>query len=1056
MGEFLQTWLKNVLERGWPALTALPFLWAIVEIFKDRLAGIANRLIDENSGPLFDILGPILLGVVSNPLLAALTATIMVFLALIIHAYLETRTARPRPSQQDAAGESRGTAAGAVEALLSAGGLGRPASIGSAFVGRDGKLHDIEAAFAERRVVVISGGPGTGKTRLAAEFTHRLTGPVLWTPGGATLARTLAALAPALHLPTVNLTEEEVAGYVQRKLATLDAQVCLAVDGLESCDLVNELVNAVGSVRLLVTTRDARRALLAPSVAFVSLDVLNPEPARQLLCSRSQHRFDDAILDQISEAVGRLPLALETLSIRLAELSDRLADPQQAPHELLAELGRAPTPVHVAAFQQAAGAAIPRAEGVFSALSGALGGLGNGRKRLSALAYVADAPLPLALFSSLVGADDDADPDRVMDACMKRGLTRASGGGVLIHALTTAAIGATNDPGEQENALLRALTRLQSINTDDPVAVRSEIAHYERMHACFQSALGAEASSALAFATSLAVAYRAVGQNHEALRLNEATLAIRERVQGPEHADTLTIRTNLAIDYAAVGRNDEALQLDEETLAIFQRVLGPEHQDTLRSRNNLGSDYHAVGRNDEALRLHQETRAIRELVLGPEHPDTLSSRNNLAIAYRAVGRNDDALRLDAETLAIRERVLGPEHPHTLGSRNNLADHYRAVGRNGEALRLDEETLAIFQRVLGREHPYTLGSRNNLALSYRAVGRNDDALRLDEQTLVIRERVLGPKHADTLTSRSNLALSYRAVGRHDEALRLHDETLAIRERVLGPEHPDTLGSRNNLAIAYSAVGRNDDALRLHEETLPIYKRVLGPEHPHTLGSRNNLAGDYRAVGRNDDALRLDEETLAMCQRVLGPEHPHTLASRSNLALSYRAVGRNDEALRLDEETLAIRERVLGPEHPDTLRSRRNLDAARLSSSRKPSQSEPVAFLEWLSGLVAGAGGLTLALLFALRLEGQPFSLAAALVALILVASLGVAVGAHRHGSRARPSSLLLLWFSTALAIAAAVLSALSLVLVVFALLALATALLGTWRQVRARALAEPGS
>jgi len=117
-------------------------------------------------------------------------------------------------------------------------------------------------------------------------------------------------------------------------------------------------------------------------------------------------------------------------------------------------------------------------------------------------------------------------------------------------------------------------------------------------------------------------------------------------------------------------------------------------------------------------------------------------------------------------------------------------------------------------------------------------------------------------------------------------------------------------------------------------------------------------------------------------------------------------------------------------------------ARLASSRKPSQSEPLAFLERLSGLVAGSGGLFLALLFAMRLEGQPFWLAAALLALILVASLGVTVGAHQHGSRARRSSFLLLWFSTVLAMAAAVLSALSLVLVVFALLALATALLGT--------------
>ncbi len=93
-------------------------------------------------------------------------------------------------------------------------------------------------------------------------------------------------------------------------------------------------------------------------------------------------------------------------------------------------------------------------------------------------------------------------------------------------------------------------------------------------------------------------------------------------------------------------RCEEAVRLDEETLSIRERVMGPEHPDNLSSRSNLASGYRDLVRYEEAVRLDEETLSIRERVLGPENPDTLTSRRNLAQAYRAEGRNTEADELD--------------------------------------------------------------------------------------------------------------------------------------------------------------------------------------------------------------------------------------------------------------------------------------------------------------------------------------------------------------------------------------------------------------------------
>jgi tetratricopeptide (TPR) repeat protein len=528
----------------------------------------------------------------------------------------------------------------------------RPRTLGAGFVGRENDLQAVSNAFGTHDAIVISGGAGSGKSRLAAEYTHHANVQGFWSAAGSSVAETLVGLAGALGVRLVERADEEIAGEVQRSLAELPPETLWVVDNLAELELVNSLLSASGNVQLLVTTRDSRRHLLQPSVAYHWTEILPDEAAIDLLRSRSSSTIpsDHPALANMVEKVGRLPLALEMLAARLAE-------PRRTPESVLAQLERSPSAIQLDAFQEASGASIPRseAESVFAAIAGTL----------------------------------------------------------------------------------------EDLSADDRRALAS-------------------------------LAYSAAGRIDDAIRLDEQTLELRERVLGPEHPDTLASRSNLANGYRAAGRNDDAIRLDEQTLELRERVLGHEHASTLASRNNLANGYQAAGRIDDAIRLGEQALETMERVLGPEHPDTLASRSNLASGYRATGRIDDAIRLGEQALETMERVLGPEHPDTLASRSNLANGYRAAGRIDDSIRLDEQTLELRERVLGPEHPDTLTSRSNLAIGYRAAGRIDDSIRLDEQTLELRERVLGPEQPDTLTSRSNLAIGYRAAGRIEDAERIESD------------------------------------------------------------------------------------------------------------------------------------------------------------------------------------------------------------------------------------------------------------------------------------------
>ena len=728
----------------------------------------------------------------------------------------------------------------------------RPASNLARLVGRDSDLKQLRGLAKRNRFVVLHGGAGTGKTRLAVEHTCLNEPSGFWTAGGNSADVTFNALASYVGVDVKDKEAVQVTTEVQRKLASSGSGPVWVIDNVRDLEQANAIINGSHEARLMITTRDQRIARLNARADVASLPVreLSPGDAVKLL-SRGLKGANPAELAGIAERVGHLPFALDVLAIRL---------PDTTPQRALADLEKAPNPVELGIFKEAGGDSLARPESVYAAIVSALDALPDDvRQAISPLGYLADAPIPLPLAQALTDTSGEGEEEKfdwLVGEGRRRSVLQHTGEAVVIHALTQGAIAATNAQGALELAVDRAADWLAFISERQPLAMLYEEAQH--------------------------------------LRLYEA--ARRDLSDDNQPVFWLGIRIGNAYQY--LGRYQAASSWTEEVLRRCEQSFGPEHEHTLASRNALANAYQKAGRTEEAIALYERTLETRERVLGPEHPDTLASRNNLAAAYAAGGRTEEAIALLEGALETMERVLGPEHLDTLTSRANLANAYQAAGRTEEAIALYERTLETRERVLGPEDPDTLSSRGNLANAYQEGGRTQEAIELHQGTLETRERVLGPEHPDTLASRNNLANAYQAAGRTEEAMDLHQGTLETRERVLGPEHPDTLASRNNLANAYQAAGRTEEAIALYQGTLETMERALGPEHPVTLSCRNNLATAYHAAGRTEEAIDLFKETLQTMEQVLGSEHPHTVVSRNNLAAAYREVGRTEEAARIE--------------------------------------------------------------------------------------------------------------------------------------------------------------
>ena len=93
------------------------------------------------------------------------------------------------------------------------------------------------------------------------------------------------------------------------------------------------------------------------------------------------------------------------------------------------------------------------------------------QERISPLGYTADLPIPDLLLGALTGLESVA-LNQLIEECSGHSIFAEVDGQVMVHALTIAAIEATNQEGVPSSALSRAHNRLHSIIDQPDLAGR--------------------------------------------------------------------------------------------------------------------------------------------------------------------------------------------------------------------------------------------------------------------------------------------------------------------------------------------------------------------------------------------------------------------------------------------------------------------------------------------------------------------------------------------------------------------------------------------------------
>ncbi|XP_029445176.1 nephrocystin-3 isoform X2 [Rhinatrema bivittatum] len=386
--------------------------------------------------------------------------------------------------------------------------------------------------------------------------------------------------------------------------------------------------------------------------------------------------------------------------------------------------------------------------------------------------------------------------------------------------------------------------------------------------------------------------------------------------------------TCLADLYETLGRFLKDLGLLSQAVAPLQRsleiretALDPDHPSVAQSLHQLAGVNVQSKKFGNAEQLYKQALEISENAYGAEHPRVARELDALAMLYQKQNKYEQVEQLRKRSLKIRQRVA-----HRKGSMYGFA-------------LLKQRALQLEELTLGKDTPDSARTLNELGVLYYLQNNLETAEMFLRRSLEMRERVLGPDHTDCAQSLNNLAALYNDEKHYDKAEELYERALDIRRRALAPDHPSLAYTVKHLAVLYKRKGKLDKAVPLYELAVEIRQKSFGPKHPSVATALVNLAVLYCQMKKHIEAVPLYERALRIYEDSLGPMHPRVGETLKNVAVLSYEEGNFEKAAELYKRAMEIKEAessLLGGKAPS--RHSSSVDAFSIKNASSPNTSQ----------------------------------------------------------------------------------------------------------------------
>jgi len=313
-----------------------------------------------------------------------------------------------------------------------------------------------------------------------------------------------------------------------------------------------------------------------------------------------------------------------------------------------------------------------------------------------------------------------------------------------------------------------------------------------------------------------------LGQISDGIDVCNEAISLCSQGDNALYATTLNVKANLE---QARGNYHEAIKLGEEALKIRQSIYGEIHPESALILNNLARYYMEIGQYQYCIELQNKVLSIYEHYFGRKEENYATGLNNLADYYDKSGRTEQSLQIEHEALDLWDSMYGKKHPDYAMALTIIANYYYKTGNIEQAISTIKEALDIKEQLFGKENPDYAISLNNYAYYNSLIGSVNLAIELEKEVLKIYKTVVGELSPDYCMALITLADYYDQDGNIDSTLSCLELSKGLYSKTVGTNNPAYAYCISRLAKAYADSQMIDKAEDFAEEATRVYKDIV---------------------------------------------------------------------------------------------------------------------------------------------------------------------------------------------------------------------------------------
>ena len=406
-----------------------------------------------------------------------------------------------------------------------------------------------------------------------------------------------------------------------------------------------------------------------------------------------------------------------------------------------------------------------------------------------------------------------------------------------------------------------------------------------------------------------------LGKYDVAKNYYEKALAIIEKYQGRDHPKIGKLLKNLGTAWGDLGNYEKQKDILSRSVKILEKNYGKCHPITADALQELGYAWGDLGFYEKQKDYLTLAFAISEKCYGRDHPYTADILASLGSAWGDLGNYENQKDLLTQSLEITAKYYGKDHIHYGFVLHQLGIAWGNLLKYQQKIDLLTQALAIDEKYYGKDHVQVGGILGNLGNAYGSLGNYEEQKKFSMRAIEIFKKHYGEQHPQTGFGLVGLGKALTGLGEYEKGKNILNQALEIYERHYGNDHPQTAVVLMSLGVAWGHLGNNEKKKVFCTRTVEIYEKHYGSNHLNVAEALHCLAEAYGSMGIYSIQKDLLTRVLGIEEKCSSTEPSHLAMTLNSLGGIWGRLGNYEQMKEYSTRALEIVEKHYGIDYPE---------------------------------------------------------------------------------------------------------------------------------------------